>query len=227
MVRAGGPWVFLFLSAGLLRCESGEPATSPGALIAVVGIESRCAGQLRKIRLELGPGEPPSVLLDRPVPDRSAMPVAVPISLPQEGPPSLLTATFTTVDPSASPPSPRETRFELLLPAGSSGRVTLSTPCVCLGFPCPEGTSCRELPAGSGKATCVSTALCGDGVCEASEDAVICPADCAQQCGDGRCDPGETCDQDCPPNLAGAGGEAGQAGGGAGGEAGDGGGGGV
>ncbi|MDF1564118.1 MAG: hypothetical protein P1V51_13800 [Deltaproteobacteria bacterium] len=44
-------------------------------------------------------------------------------------------------------------------------------------------------------------AVCGNGTCEAGEDASSCSADCAESCGNGTCDAGETsatCSADCP-----------------------------
>ena len=54
---------------------------------------------------------------------------------------------------------------------------------------CPPGTACDA-----------SWPHCGDGVCNtALEDCRLCPQDCtcAPICGDGFCDPGETCPGDC------------------------------
>ena len=44
-------------------------------------------------------------------------------------------------------------------------------------------------------------ARCGDGTCDAAEDARLCPADCTTEpavCGDAYCAPAESCTADCP-----------------------------
>lgn len=50
------------------------------------------------------------------------------------------------------------------------------------------------------------TSYCGDGICQASENAENCPRDCPMKCGDGYCDVrGETrvsCPSDCCPRKA-------------------------
>ncbi|MCS6902601.1 MAG: hypothetical protein RMJ98_23135, partial [Myxococcales bacterium] len=187
----------LFLSMSMLRCSAEDQEPPPTSLVAVLGIEGRCVESLRRVKLELDS----SLLLDTPIQDPTVMPLAVVLQLPRQGPPFRLRATFTTVDPATKVTSGassllQETHFEVLIPAGSSGRVTLSAPCVCLGLQCSEGVSCREIPPGSGKASCVATTMCWDGVCSPSEDASICPADCSPQCGDGRCEHEENCPVD-------------------------------
>jgi len=48
------------------------------------------------------------------------------------------------------------------------------------------------------------TNSCGNNICDAHEDKWSCPNDCdIQQCGDGKCDPGEVCSQDCNPDQCG------------------------
>jgi hypothetical protein len=43
--------------------------------------------------------------------------------------------------------------------------------------------------------------VCGDEICEGSEGCFDCPEDCGVCCGNGRLDPGETCDGDCPAHC--------------------------
>lgn len=58
--------------------------------------------------------------------------------------------------------------------------------------PCGEGNVCSQ-------GECRPANQCGNGVCEASEDAAACAQDCAIECGNGRCETQEatTCPADC------------------------------
>ena len=62
--------------------------------------------------------------------------------------------------------------------------------------PCCGNGVCE---AGEDATNCSEDCKCPNGICEAGEDAVSCPSDCVV-CGDGVCDPGEdasNCPQDC------------------------------
>jgi hypothetical protein len=64
-------------------------------------------------------------------------------------------------------------------------------------------TECEELDP----TNCVCnpiTPCCGNTECEAGENSTTCPEDCpVAVCGDGVCDPGETCCLDCEPPIVG------------------------
>jgi len=70
-------------------------------------------------------------------------------------------------------------------------------PAVCGDGVLEAGEQCDDGNTANGdgcSAGCALEVLCGNGVCDASEDPLSCPQDCAAVCGNGTLEPGEQCD---------------------------------
>ena len=70
------------------------------------------------------------------------------------------------------------------------------------GDPCTANEDCAGGICDPVTALCAGGVTCGDAVCEGTEDAASCPADCPDTCGDTFCTGTEnpsTCPADCPP----------------------------
>lgn len=101
------------------------------------------------------------------------------------------------------------------LKAGTQAAVALLVPIDSCGktngcLPAPNTAKCGDGKCDAGEnatscpADCKVASTCGDGKCDSNETPTSCPADCkvASNCGNGKCDPGENasnCAADCKP----------------------------
>jgi hypothetical protein len=172
--------------------EAGAP------LVGVLGVQDDCAPRVTEIGIEVTSGGVTEVKAAYPVHAPSDLPVAVTLPSSAGGQAQHAVTVTYQVRPATVGGAPTVvTSGPFTYSDGASGRIVYALPCTCIGVACPAGDTCEEQPAGSGHATCVRPAVCGDQICDQAEP-VTCPDDCASSCsGDGVCDPGETC-ATCP-----------------------------
>jgi hypothetical protein len=181
--------------AGMLVASCDSTTVGPSTDVTIVlGVENACASRARAVDLTISTGDRVDSSAHWDVTSPGVLPIALNISLESEpGALHRATATF-TLSAGATGSDDLVSTLGRPIPDGASGRLVMTLACVCAGKKCGAGQDCEEIPVGSGQATCVDNASCGNGRCEAGEDCTGCATDCACSCGDGTCGDGESCE---------------------------------
>src|SRR5262245_20882872 len=113
------------------QCGSSVQATGGAGVSLVLGVEAACASLVEEIDLEVTSNRTVELQQHYGGGAPLALPIAVAFQLPTSGAEHTASATF-TVDPGRGQPKLMQT-LNLSIADGTSGRIVLSLPCVCIG----------------------------------------------------------------------------------------------